>query len=556
MSVDVQVYITPALLTGTISLALAVYVFRRQSPVLDTRGLVAYLATSGVVSFLFVAIILAQEQSVMVVLLNGAFTMILIGALGLFHFSLAFASRLDALTRGTAISLVAVSAVVIGALWTDPVHHTFRADVELYTEPVQTVNAVYGPTGQFSVLYLFTLTLVSAYFILTHLSRSETLYRIQGLMIATAVMLPIIGSVLSLANWPHPAINVTPVFTVLSGVLYTVAITKYGFLDVTPLAYEEVIDNMDDYLLVTDPTGTLLSLNPRANLLVDEQNPIGKPVSELLPLTRRQSDGMSDGADESRWDGEITVERENTEQILDVRSVPIHTSDGRFLGRAITLRDITGLKDRERKLRRQNERLDQFASLVSHDLRNPLTVAQLRAERITQERDDENAEAVQEALTRMETMIDEMLTLARAGRDIETAEECALAELVARSWENVQTGGAKLDARVEDASIQADPTRLLHVFENLFRNAVEHNDSPVTVRVGMLDRGEGFYVEDSGDGIPAPERDDIFTHGYTTSDEGSGFGLSIVGDIVDAHGWQITVTESEDGGARFEIRTD
>ena len=556
MSLDIQVYVAPALLTGAISLALAVYVLRRRSPAFDIRGLVAYLATAGIVSLLFVSFLLARGKPVMVFLLNLIFTMILVGVLALLHFSLAFAGRLDALTRPTGLALGTVTAALTGAIWTDPLHHTFRADVELYTEPIRTVNAVYGPTGQVAVLYLFALTFVSAYFLLAHLFRSETIYRIQGLIVVTAVVLPVVGSVLSLANWPHPAINVTPVFTVLSGVLYTVGITRYGFLDIVPLAHEEVVDSMDDSLIVTNPTGAVLSLNPRAKRLIDEPKPIGQPVGDLLPLAGRQPDGGGDGDDKSRWEGEITVERGDTERVLDVRSVPIHASDGRFLGRAITLRDITELKARERKLQRQNERLDQFASMVSHDLRNPLNVAQLRAELVTREHDDENAKAVQEALTRMETMIDEMLTLARSGRAIETTEQCFLTELVKRSWQTVQTDGAEMDSRVEGTSLQADSTRLLHVFENLFRNAVEHNDGPVTIRVGTLDAYDGFYVEDSGDGIPEDRRDEVLRYGYTTSDGGTGLGLAIVGDIVEAHGWRIAVTESDDGGARFEILTD
>jgi signal transduction histidine kinase len=63
----------------------------------------------------------------------------------------------------------------------------------------------------------------------------------------------------------------------------------------------------------------------------------------------------------------------------------------------------------------------------------------------------------------------------------------------------------------------------------------------------------GFYVEDDGDGIPADEHGEIFDHGYTTSDDGMGFGLSIVEDIVDAHDWDISTAESHEGGARFEI---
>jgi len=99
---------------------------------------------------------------------------------------------------------------------------------------------------------------------------------------------------------------------------------------------------------------------------------------------------------------------------------------------------------------------------------------------------------------------------------------------------------------------------VLELFENLFRNAIEHNDGTVTLTVGQLDStdGDGFFVADDGSGIPADQRDRIFDHGYTMDDESTGFGLSIVADIVDAHDWDITVAESEGGGARFEIRTE
>lgn len=581
MSIDTQVYVAPALLTGTISLALAIYVLRRRSPVFDARGLVTYLAASGVVSFIYVFLILAQEKWLMVFLLNLAFTMILVGALGVLHFSLAFASRLDTLTQRRALSLLVVTVTLIGTVWTDRFHHTFRTDVELYTEPVRTVNVVYGPTGQLTVVYLFALTLVSAYFILTHLFRSETYYQIRGLMVASAVVLPLVGSALSLANWPNPAINLTPIFTVLSGVLYTVAVTRYGLLYVVPLAYEQVVDNMEDSLIVTNPTGTVLALNPHAKQLIDVENPVGRPVDDLLPAAQRELDGNDDGGGDDHgeahvdaeiaddgdtniagetdgvWHGQISIDRDDSERILDVRSVPIHASDGRVIGRAITLRDITELKSRERTLKRQNQRLDEFASMVTHDLRNPLNVAQLRMDLLSQEYDDENLDVVEDALARMEEMIDQMLTLSRSGKDIETKERCFLDHLVEKSWDNVQTDRSELDARLDGASVTGDPTRLLHVFENLFRNAVDHNNEPVTVRVGTLDTCEGFYVQDSGTGIPKADRDDIFGHSYTTSEDGSGLGLGIVADIVEAHGWQISVTESEEGGgARFEVRTD
>jgi signal transduction histidine kinase len=100
-------------------------------------------------------------------------------------------------------------------------------------------------------------------------------------------------------------------------------------------------------------------------------------------------------------------------------------------------------------------------------------------------------------------------------------------------------------------TIDADDGRLEALFENLFRNAIEHGGENVTVRVGRSPTE--FYVEDDGPGIPEDEREQVFDHGHTTSESGTGFGLSIVEQIADAHGWDVVISEGADSGARFEV---
>ncbi len=556
MSSHIPLLVLPAVLAGIIAFGLAGYVFQRQSRVFDTRGMVFFLAMSGTSSFLLALVYVAQTVWIMLFLLNLLLTALLFGLFGVLHFSLVFADRRDALTRRRTALLAACSVGFVLALFTNRFHNLFRSDVELYTEPTRMVNSVYGPLGNAGLLYLLVLVVISWYLTVNHIFRSETSHPTQGLLIILAVGLPITGSFLNLLNWPHPAFNNVPLLSVLSGLFLTVALSKYQFLDVVPLAYEEVVDNMDDYIIVTGPSSAVLALNDHAERIVDASDPVGRPIDEILPMERELPDGDGAVDDKQRWETEITVQREPGRQILDLRSAPIHARDGRFLGRAITLRDITDLKQREAELRQKNERLDRFASMVSHDLRNPLNVAQLRMDFVTEGAEDEHAQVVQQSLSRMETMIDELLTLARAGQGIESTEQCHLDELVTRSWADVQTVDVELDCRIEDVTIEADSSRLLHVFENLFRNAVDHNDPPLVVRVGMLEDGRGFYVEDNGDGIPESEREDVFEHGYTTSETGTGFGLSIVDDLVDAHGWSIAVTESDEGGARFGISFD
>lgn len=210
------------------------------------------------------------------------------------------------------------------------------------------------------------------------------------------------------------------------------------------------------------------------------------------------------------------------------------------------------LRKRERELTHQNDRLEQFASIVSHDLRNPLTIAEGRLELAKEEGAEysDHLDDVERAHDRMKKLIEDLLTLAREGDAVAEPEDVDVAAKAEQCWRNVETANASLVVDF-DGTIRADESRLQQVFENLVRNAIEHAGDDVTVTVGRLDAG--FYIEDDGPGISAEAREHIFDAGYSTRDGGTGFGLNIVKQIVDAHGWDISVTEGSEGGSRFEI---
>ncbi|MFB6301464.1 MAG: PAS domain S-box protein [Haloferacaceae archaeon] len=202
------------------------------------------------------------------------------------------------------------------------------------------------------------------------------------------------------------------------------------------------------------------------------------------------------------------------------------------------------------RLNEQNEQLEQFASIVSHDLRNPLNVAVGRLDLAMEECDSEHLDHVSQAHDRMRTLIDGLLQLALEGEELNETQQVDLRAFSEDCWRNVDTESATLVTDI-DRTIGADESRFRQLFENLIRNSVDHGGSNVTVTVGELE--DGFYVEDDGPGIPEGERDDVFEAGYSTNAEGTGFGLSIVKQVCDAHDWGIRVTKGSDGGARFEI---
>ena len=208
------------------------------------------------------------------------------------------------------------------------------------------------------------------------------------------------------------------------------------------------------------------------------------------------------------------------------------------------------LAERTAELERQNDRLEEFAGVVSHDLRNPLEVARGRTELAREECDSDHLAAVERAHDRMTALIDDLLTLAREGDPVTDAEPVDLGRVVGSCWRTVDTVDATLRNEAE-GMILADEGRLRQLLENLIRNAIEHGGEGVSVTVGTLP--DGFYVADDGPGIDPDRREEVFDAGHSTSQSGTGFGLRIVEQVADAHGWSVRAVESEAGGARFEV---
>jgi PAS domain S-box-containing protein len=205
---------------------------------------------------------------------------------------------------------------------------------------------------------------------------------------------------------------------------------------------------------------------------------------------------------------------------------------------------------READLREQNRRLDEFASVVSHDLRNPLNVAEMALELVAEDCESSHLEQADRAIDRSLALIEDLLAVARDTEPVQELTSVFLADLTAESLETIETAAATVEIETSQ-ELLADPSRLQQLLGNLIRNAVDHGGESVTITIGDL--ADGFYVADDGPGIPEGARDLVVQSGYSTGGEGIGFGLYIVQDIADAHGWDLRFTESDAGGARCEI---
>lgn len=332
---------------------------------------------------------------------------------------------------------------------------------------------------------------------------------------------------------------------------------------------EALSEHSPDLVVVHTDDGSIRDVNQRMceELGYSEAELVGKTVWELDPTSEPERSrsfwaGLPPN-EPTRFEGALE-RRDGTTFPTEVHLIELNV-DGEDLFVAM-IRDISEQKQREAELVEQNERLDRFASVVSHDLRNPLQVAMGRLELLADDCDSDHIDDISRALDRMDDLISDLLVLAHDGNDAMDIQSVALSDLARTCWQNVMTGDATLTVETE-LGLDANPEQLQQLLENLFRNAVEHGstgsrDTPddavehdgrdVRVEVGGVDGG--FYVEDDGPGIEPERRDEVFEPGETTGEDGIGYGLAIVQSIAEAHGWSAIVTSGTAGGARFEFR--
>ena len=318
--------------------------------------------------------------------------------------------------------------------------------------------------------------------------------------------------------------------------------------------FESLVSDSPDGIVHLTTDGTVLSVNPSmaSRLNGDPDALVGRKLSDVMDsgaASQRLEAGRSAVENGAATRSEDAVGgRHYHNQYIPVDS---HRKAETF---QLVSRDITERVERQRELERQNERLEEFASVVSHDLRNPLNVAQGAVDLLEEPADSGEAELVAKidrSLDRMGCIIEDVLALARQGQTVSDLQETELSTLASTAWTWIEAEQAAMSVE-SSAELAADSGRVQDLLANLFRNAIEHNDGDVEIEVGLLESNDGFYIADNGAGVD-DDADDVFEMGYSSTEGGTGFGLAIVEQVAEAHGWEVSLTDSDSGGARFEV---
>lgn len=386
------------------------------------------------------------------------------------------------------------------------------------------------------------LSLMAAGLVAGELVRAEHKQRtIQAGLLLLMIALGFIPGMMKVLELVPPYFDPTPIGWSLNGVILAVTIKRFDLFRLSPSSKRRVFETLTDPVIALSPENVVSDLNEAARTTFDIT--LGMTLTELQASNPALQAVLNDTATE------IEIEHGDANRVFEFSEISVRQGYG-LESRILLFRDITEQSAKADALRKKTDRLDSFASRVSHDLQGPITVAGSYVN-IARRADDpeESLDEIESALQRAENLIDEMLSMAQTGEDFDP-EPVELGKQAVQAWSTVSTAEASLVIET-DAVVTADPRQVRRLFENLFRNSIEHGGSAVTVRVEMT--SDGFYIADDGAGIPASDRENIFDEGVTHDSAGTGYGLAIVRSIVEGHDWSIEATASESGGARFDI---
>jgi len=468
---------------------------------------------------------------------------------GLFAFALDFTGSEEYLTRRTVGALAVWPVVFNLVVWlrTDLVWASFVADPSTGSGWQTTYGIAFGLNAVYSYLLLAAATFLLLRFTLT----SRFFYQRQVAVLLVGIVTPWFTDLMYITRTlPY---DLTAVGFAVTGITLTWAIQRGKLLDVTPVARDRVIETLSSGVFVLDSEDRLIDSNEAGLALLDcDPDDIGRPVVELLeplPVSSQRFEAVLDSTDQQ------SLQVELADNHYDITVTPLHDSRGYLVGRVALVHDITDQRRQQTRLERQNDRLDRFAAVVSHDLRSPLSIASGYVGLAKQTGEVEHLDGAEESHRRMEQLIDELLTFARLDdSDLETTA-VDLGACVRSAWAHVSTDDADLVVDA-DAEVEANRDHLLQLLENLIRNSVEHGSPSVTVRVTVEPTAADadttrLRVSDDGSGIPVEKQETVLKKGYTTGSDGVGLGLAIVSEVADAHGWTVDIETSDTGGASF-----
>ena len=335
---------------------------------------------------------------------------------------------------------------------------------------------------------------------------------------------------------------------------------------------EAIIESLEDGIVLLDADGMVAHINELAGIIlgVEKEDALGSRFDDLSSghqhYLRVRAALRSVNTGPLDHQVEVSLHVRGREHFYLLKPLPLRRSDGQSFGTILILQDITYLRDKDRA--RTN-----LVATLSHELKTPLTSIGMAGELLERGKEhldlkqQELIDIVKEETHRIRLLADGLLDLARGEAGAIAVGNvpldfaslvAAVAETFAMQAEHKQV---KLATHIGESSLEAhgDPVKLSWALSNLISNALRYtpNGGAIDISADRIDKQLQVTVSDTGPGIAPEVRERIFERfsqwGNTPFGKGStGLGLSIVKDIVEAHGGRIFV-DSSDLGSTFTL---
>ena len=495
--------------------------------------------------------------------------------------------------------LFIIPIISLLVLWTNDYHHLFY---EHYSVDFQ--ENVYGPYAIVHNIYSYLLLFIGVVYLLKFSIKNSGLFSKQSMLIAIGTSIPVIVNILGTFQIIPMTIYITPITLIIAILCCTIAVFKFQFLGVAPIALQKIVDRMSDSYVVLDEENNIIDFNKTFidTFKIKNENIRGKNLIEILNEQKDKKSNINKiekGIEKSKDSNKTISFEQKFEKIKKYFTVEITTisSENESLGTLVLLKDITQHKEDMETIKNnqdilmERERLASLGQLIggiAHNLKTPImsiSGAVEGLEDLIKEYDESiddplvNSQDHHEIAKDMESWIPKIRTHIEYMSDIITTVKGQAVAL--SNQEDISFTVGELVKRVnilmkhelknayiylnvmmktdENLSLNGDVNSLVQVVNNMISNSIQayngKREQNIELEVNKKGNDVIFSIRDYAGGLPKEVQEKLFKEMITTKGKnGTGLGLYMSYSNIKARfGGDITFETEEGKGTTFNI---
>ena len=487
-------------------------------------------------------------------------------------------SATNRMIRANYIPLIFVLPIVTLILtWTNEQHWLIWENYDFYWKGnIFLLNIHYGVWFWIHTIYSYLLLMVSSLLIIRTVFKSSQYYQKQAIVLIVGVLIPWFGNIFNLFQIGYiRELGLTPFFFAISVILVGVGLFYFRLMSIVPIAHNLVVENMEDGLLVLDGNNQIVDINQACLNIFGWSLKIvvGKNISDVWTYNNELLAKYSEALNIR---SEIALGKNGIIHYYDLQIQPLYNRNKSYMGRLITLHDITELRAAQMELQRQRrqESIELIAGGVAHDFNNLLSIimGNLKLVNIAceEQRDiKEYLQHIRDSAQKAAAITSQLLTFTKGIKPVK--EPLSIAPIVQETAKLIlSTSKVSYQLKIPQGlwQVNADKNLMSQVLENLIINANQAMPEGGTILITAENvkpspllpkplKITGSYVKlsckDQGVGIPGEQLNKIFDPYFTTKSQGSGLGLAICDAIIRKHEGYIAVESVVGKGSTFII---